>query len=499
MCGSVCFVFYLQMDTSEPSLQTTVTESASSSSSSTSGVHSFSSSAAIQDFALSVTVANRSLHLGLCRQTQCLIPNGHYDPYPHSMRAMAVHLMTSRARDMVENMLSDEMQLILDRMRQGSHESIPSHSSSSQSSMASTASSDFQEESDENLDLTPFLGDWTVKFPLAHRVSVSFFPEPHMAMQAASSAVAPLPQIVEATVPAASTSSSVVSNLPFAAHSPTATLSPTRLDLASSGDEPDISEMDSESQERSFRILGHLIVQQGQSAVQISKLQLVFSASRESESNSSAFTTVSSSPASSSSSSSSSSEAAAAAAIPSLHDFVRSSLSSSTVQNSIPTSESLLARRSTKPMVWMLSALATAQQTQDPLAVASVAFSSAMLLIYWLRQYPIAMQLLSRLASECEDVLCLMRMEGNDCAFSYARRFLASYAQRARVIVSQYKRHVSAGLHTPFFVGETKTLPLGSLFVFPLVLLLCVDIQACVVIFSSVRSCSCNLLCQRPA
>lgn len=99
--------------------------------------------------------------------------------------------------------------------------------------------------------------------------------------------------------------------------------------------------------------------------------------------------------------------------------------------------------------------------TQDPLAVSSVIFTTATLLVYWLRDYATAVLMLSRLARECDEILVLMKSEGDQAAFSFARRMLQTYAERAQTIVAQYRRHVAAGLKTPFFGGEIHILQLG--------------------------------------
>lgn len=97
------------------------------------------------------------------------------------MTALVVHSIMSEAKDVVEDLLSNEIETIL--LERGW--------------ISSWQSRHQQPASPTHMPLNSygFLTGWTIKFPLAHRVSVSIFPEPHLAIQAAAVIAADLPNL----------------------------------------------------------------------------------------------------------------------------------------------------------------------------------------------------------------------------------------------------------------------------------------------------------------
>ena len=106
----------------------------------------------------------------------------------------------------------------------------------------------------------------------------------------------------------------------------------------------------------------------------------------------------------------------------------------------------------------MYLAVKLAQKIEDSCATAFCVLHLALLLIYWVPHYGMALQLLERLEAECD---ALLRHMPADVGPAWERAFIVSCRAHGNLISSQLRRHRRAGLRSPFFIGSSVTLNFG--------------------------------------
>jgi hypothetical protein len=121
-----------------------------------------------------------------------------------------------------------------------------------------------------------------------------------------------------------------------------------------------------------------------------------------------------------------------------------------------------------QPLVSLLSALKCAQESGDPLAVVHAVFTTSVLLLCVWRQSDLAVQLLQRLADQCRQIVQQMRHSASPSSSvsssdtSWSMRLLSAFAERAELLVVQYRLHVASHSHLPFIPGQSVSLPLST-------------------------------------
>ncbi len=117
------------------------------------------------------------------------------------------------------------------------------------------------------------------------------------------------------------------------------------------------------------------------------------------------------------------------------------------------------ASRSMQGVRLMYLAVKLAQKIEDSCATAFCVLHLALLLIYWVPHYGMALQLLEKLEAECDALLCHMPA---DVGPAWERAFIVSCRAQGNLISSQLRRHQRAGLRSPFFIGSSVTLNFGA-------------------------------------